>query len=128
MAKKSGKSTRSTADALVDDLSKQVKKLSKQLKVVEQERDALAAKISKQKAKAKATVRAVEKKLRKELKKTQAAVRDHVPAPAPEPAAEAVSSGPDDSWTVARLRAEARAQHVTGYSRMTKSQLLVALL
>ena len=35
--------------------------------------------------------------------------------------------GVDPTWTVARLRAEARAQGVAGASRMTKAQLLAAL-
>lgn len=43
-------------------------------------------------------------------------------APAAAPAA-----GPDDSWTVTALRAEARKRGVAGYSRKTKAELLVAL-
>lgn len=34
---------------------------------------------------------------------------------------------PDESWTVTRLRARARAQGLQGYSRATKAQLLAAL-
>jgi hypothetical protein len=33
-------------------------------------------------------------------------------------------SGPDDSWTVADLKAEAKRRGMTGYSRKTKDQLL----
>ena len=33
----------------------------------------------------------------------------------------------DESWTVTRLRAEARARGVAGYSRKTKAQLLADL-
>jgi len=40
-----------------------------------------------------------------------------VPVPVP-------GAAPDDSWTVTRLRAEARARGVAGYSRKTKVQLL----
>jgi peptidoglycan hydrolase CwlO-like protein len=36
----------------------------------------------------------------------------------------APSSTPDETWTVTRLRAEARARGVAGYSRRTKLQLL----
>ena len=36
-------------------------------------------------------------------------------------------SGPDDSWTVADLRAEAKKRGLTGYSRKTKAQLLAEL-
>lgn len=44
------------------------------------------------------------------------------PAPAAAPA-----SGPDDSWTVAALRAEARSRGLTGYSNKSKAELLAAL-
>jgi hypothetical protein len=37
------------------------------------------------------------------------------------------STTPDESWTVTRLRAEARSRGVAGYSRKTKEQLLVEL-
>ena len=62
------------------------------------------------------------------------------PAPAPgkpvpptaSPAATATGSGrssvaPDDSWTVAQLRAEARARGLTGLSNKPKAELLSAL-
>jgi hypothetical protein len=37
------------------------------------------------------------------------------------------TSGPDDSWTVTALRAEARSRGVAGYSRKSKAQLLAEL-
>lgn len=37
------------------------------------------------------------------------------------------STGPDDSWTVVALRDEARSQGLTGFSRMSKADLLAAL-
>ena len=37
------------------------------------------------------------------------------------------AAGPDESWTVTRLRAEARARGIAGYSRKTKAQLLADL-
>ena len=37
------------------------------------------------------------------------------------------SSGPDESWTVPALRAEAKKRGLTGYSRKTKAQLLAEL-
>jgi hypothetical protein len=53
------------------------------------------------------------------------------PGPAMEPASESAvtmpTTEPDDSWTVTRLRAEARARQVPGYSRKTKEQLLADL-
>ena len=48
-------------------------------------------------------------------------------SPQAAPAAPADGGGPDDSWTVADLRAEAKKRGVTGYSRMTKGDLLAAL-
>jgi hypothetical protein len=58
------------------------------------------------------------------------------PAPVVEPveatggvpeAAAVPGAAPDDSWTVTRLRAQARARGVAGYSRKTKVQLLADL-
>ncbi len=46
--------------------------------------------------------------------------------PAPRTAPETVG-GPDGSWTVTRLRAEARARGIAGYSRKTKAQLIADL-
>ncbi|MGB9012713.1 MAG: hypothetical protein WCB95_07650 [Aeromicrobium sp.] len=122
--KKSRTSTRSKTDALVDDLSKQVKKLSKQVKVAEKQRDALLKQLDEQVAKAKEAVRAVEKEARKLMGKAQSAV-----APATQKVAETggSTSSADSSWTVAQLRAEARSKNVSGSSRMTKAQLLAAL-
>ena len=51
-----------------------------------------------------------------------APARRPAPRTAPETAAR-----PDESWTVTRLRAEARARGVAGYSRKTKAQLLADL-
>lgn len=152
-SKTSGKAKRSKHEALVDDLSTQVKKLAKHLKTAEKERDALGKKLDKHKAKTAEAIRAVEKKSRKQLKKAQAvamptatptatpavksaakstatlAAKTPATSPVKAPAAPAAktSAAPDDSWTVTRLRAEARAQTVAGYSRMTKGQLLAAI-
>ena len=60
--------------------------------------------------------------------KDRAKAAPSAPAPqlAPRTAPETVA-GPDESWTVTRLRAEARARGVAGYSRKTKAQLLADL-
>jgi archaellum component FlaC len=131
MAKSSKQATfgRSKKDALIEDLSKQVEKLGKRVKAIEKERDALLEKADRQKAKAKKAVRSAEKQARKEIKKARQAaeeatdsiittVQDHTPA---------ASHGPDASWTVAQLRAEARKREIAGYSRMTKAQLIAVL-
>lgn len=39
----------------------------------------------------------------------------------------ASKAGPDDSWTVTALRAEARARGIAGYSRKSKAELIAAL-
>lgn len=126
------KSTRSKKDALIDDLSIQVKKLSKQLKVVEKERDALGQQLDKQKTRAREALRAVEKKARKELKKVRSAVEpalENIAAVASDvaPGTSGSAGSPDNSWTVTRLRAEARSRGVAGCSRMTKDQLIAVL-
>jgi lysophospholipase len=79
-------------------------------------------------------------KLDRKLTKARDAASRPAPAPAPEkpvpptasPAAAATGSGrssvaPDDSWTVAQLRAEARARGFTGLSNKPKAELLAAL-
>ena len=62
--------------------------------------------------------------LDKKLVKAKAAARQTtaVDVPAPQSAA-----APDDSWTVAQLRAEARSRKLTGLSNKTKAELLAAL-
>lgn len=49
------------------------------------------------------------------------------PATPATPAATATTAGPDASWTVARLRAEARERGLTGLSGKPKAELLKAL-
>jgi hypothetical protein len=44
-----------------------------------------------------------------------------------DPVSQGAESVPDDSWTVAALRAEARRRGMTGYSRKTKAQLVAEL-
>jgi lysophospholipase len=83
--------------------------------------------------------------LRRRLEKAEGSVtkwkdRAKKPVPAMAPAASAPAptsatsapapvkaNDPDDSWTVADLRAEARRRGVTGYSRKTKAELIHAL-
>ena len=68
------------------------------------------------------------KKLKKRNKRLKKATR---PAEGQEPAVTAEASQPastpDDSWTVVRLRAEARSRGLTGLSGKTKAQLVAAL-
>ncbi len=68
-------------------------------------------------------VATLEKRVAKLEKRLARVRRDAAPAPTVEPA----EGAPDDSWTVARLRAEARARGLEGLSRKTKQQLIDAL-
>ncbi len=136
------KSDRSKKDVLIDDLSTQIKKLSKQVRRLEKERDELASAVEQQRKKAIKTVRKVEKRARKEIVNareraetaTESAVStilDHAPLVDSDPvetvAETPLVSGPDPSWKVVDLRAVAKKREVPGYSRMTKAQLLSAL-
>lgn len=55
------------------------------------------------------------------------ATRPTTPPKAAKAAKAARRTAPDESWTVTRLRAEARTRGVPGYSRQSKAQLLAAL-
>ncbi len=136
MAKKSDQSKK---DVLIDDLSTQIKKLSKQVRRLEKERDELLEAVDQQRKKAIKAVRKVEKRARKEIVNareraetaTESAVStilDHAPAAVSEAVTESpLVAGPNASWTVVDLRAAAKKREVPGYSRMTKAQLLAAL-
>jgi|GEM_PF-2965279 len=113
-------------EALVAELTAQLKKQGKRLKRSEADRADLERRVEKHKARAKAA------------KRKYQAIKDHetdrpVPkigpdSPLPdETGAVPDEAGPDESWTVARLRAEARARGIVGYSRLTKAQILEAL-
>lgn len=133
------KSDRSKKDVLIDDLSTQIKKLSKQVRRLEKERDDLVGAVDQQRKKAIKAVRKVEKRARKEIinareraeTATESAVStilDHAPESETETETEEpLVAGPDSSWTVVDLRAVAKKREVSGYSRMTKAQLLAAL-
>jgi hypothetical protein len=105
------KKLQSAADAAEDQLKAGAKKLQAQLATVEKAAEALATK-------AKASVAK-----RKDRARTPASGSAGA-APASHSATERV---PDDSWTVADLRAEAKRRGLTGYSGKTKAQLLAEL-
>jgi len=113
-------------EALVLDLTAQLKKQGKKLKRSEAAREDLERRVEKHKTRAKAA------------KRKYQAIKDHQePRPVPKigpdsplPTTDTVpeeNTAPDDSWTVARLRTEARSRGLAGYSRLTKAQLLEAL-
>src|SRR5690349_14197854 len=115
-----------------------VKKLQSQLAAAEKSAEKWKAKAKDRKS-VSAGIKAELAGVRRRLEKTEASVlkwKDRakkpdtraplaaVPDPTPKPAAASgagSSSGsvPDDSWTVAALRAEARSRGMTGYSRKT---------
>jgi chromosome segregation ATPase len=113
------------------DLEKTVRKLRAQL-----ERSDAKAKHWKKKAgqadKAVATSQTRVKKLERRLEKASAPAARSVEEPAAseetavseEPSA---TAGPDSSWTVVQLRAEARSRGLSGLSNKSKAQLLEAL-
>jgi hypothetical protein len=85
-----------------------------ELSAVRRRLDKAAASATKWKARAKSPGRAPTP--------PTAAVVEPTSDPQPVPGA-----APDESWTVTRLRAEARARGVAGYSRKTKVQLIAEL-
>ena len=113
------------------DLRAQVGKLQKRLDRATKSADRWKAKARKaQASSAKAEKRVV--KLTKRLDRPSSSdaqpTRSAGPTPAvqPRPLA-AVPSGPDETWTLAALKDEARTRKVTGFSRMSKADLLAAL-
>ena len=115
--------------SLRGELTKAEAKLSKKTKKVEALKE--EAKVQRATA-AKAGTRA--KKLQKKLDRASEALEPVADAVA-EPSAEAVtqpagagtSAVPDETWTVAQLRAEARARGLVGMSGKPKAALIDAL-
>jgi len=70
--------------------------------------------------------RATVKKLRKRLENASAAAAPQALPTAAAASAE-TSGNPDETWTVVRLRAEARSRGLTGLSGKSKAQLLEML-
>lgn len=127
------KTLRSAAEAAEGQLKSGAKKIRGQLAPVEKAAEKLATK-AKERLPSPSEVKAELPGVRQKLKKATASVtkRKGAAKTAANPAKTAAStastdSGPDDSWTVADLRAEAKKRGVTGYSRMTKADLLTAL-
>ena len=118
-AKKTPAKKRSSAND--KRLKAEVKKLRAQLAKTEAKLDRWKSK-SQGLEQAAATARAEGKKLAKRLDKATRKAIAKTPAARVLPAA-----APDQSWTVAQLRSEARTRDITGFSRMTKAELLRAL-
>jgi lysophospholipase len=117
-----------------DQLKAGAKKLQEQLVTVEKAVERLATK-AKERLPAAADVKAEIPEVRRRVQQAAASMtnrRSGGPRPvaaattAAEPTS-TTSSTPDDSWSVADLRAEAKRRGMTGYSRKTKAELLADL-
>jgi hypothetical protein len=132
------KTLKSAAGAAEDQLKAGAKKLHAQLGTVEKAAGKLASK-AKGRLPAVADVTPDLAGVRRRLQQATAsvtkrkgpgapAVRATSASPSSVPAASPSGpSSPDESWTVAALRAEARKRGLTGYSRKTKAELLAEL-
>ena len=125
------KTLRSAAGAAEGQLKAGAKKLQAQLGTVEKAAGKLATK-AKERLPAPADVKAELPGVRRRLQKATASVTKRKGRAASAPRAEARpraphAAGPDDTWTVADLRAEAKRRGMTGYSRKTKAELLAEL-
>ena len=131
------KRLKSAAGVAEDQLKAGAKKLQEQLVTVEKAVEKLATK-AKERLPAPADVKAEIPEVRRRLQQATASVtkrkgggtgRAAAPSVAGPSSASgsAGSSSPDDSWTVADLRAEAKKRGLTGYSRKTKAELLADL-
>jgi hypothetical protein len=116
MAKKKQKPAKGRSE-VERELKAQAKKLRAQLAAAEKSAEKWKAKAKDHRSVAvgaKAELAAV----RRRMEKTETAATPETPA---------ASTAPDDSWTVTRLRAEARSRGIAGYSRKSKEQLLLEL-
>jgi len=131
------KRLKSAAGVAEDQLKAGAKKFQEQLVTVEKAVEKLATK-AKERLPAPADVKAEIPEVRRRVQQAAASVtRRKGGGPRPVAAAStaapstsstsSTSSTPDDSWSVADLRAEAKRRGMTGYSRKTKAQLLADL-
>ncbi len=135
------KRLRSAAGAAEDQLKAGAKRLQAQLGTVEKAAGKLATKAKGRlpapadvkpdlpgvrRRLQKATSSVTKRKASRDAPSTKSAARKPTPTAAPTTASSAASV-PDDSWTVADLRAEAKKRGQTGYSRKTKAELLADL-
>jgi hypothetical protein len=126
------KTLRSAAGAAEDQLKAGAKRLQAQLGTVEKAAGKLATR-AKERMPAASDVKPDLPGVRRRLKKATSSVtkrkasRGTPTSSAASRTASSAASGPDDSWTVADLRAEAKKRGLTGYSRKSKADLLAEL-
>lgn len=131
------------ANAAVDELTAQLTALRSRVDHLEGQVDTWKKRAAKQKARVKKVTRQAERAIAeateaarrrgrgKAQKKLRRTIADHAVDhhPRAEPLALKDAPGlPDPSWNVTRLRAAARDQGLSGYSRMSKAQLLDVLI
>ena len=105
------------------------KALAKELKALSKQMEAASTVLNENKAVVE-ELRTQGDKNKKKLRKAEArigALEEEVRTLQSRTNLEAPSETPDESWTVAQLRAEARRREVPGYSNKNKAALLVAL-
>jgi hypothetical protein len=122
------KRLKSAAEVAEEQLKAGAKKVQEQLVTVEKAAEKLAKK-AKERLPAPADVRAEIPEVRRRLQEATASVTKRKraskrSAPTPTAAVESAGVTPDESWTVADLRAEAKKRGLTGYSRKSKAELL----
>lgn len=129
------KRLKSAAGVAEDQLKAGAKKLQEQLVTVEKAVEKLATK-AKERLPAPADVKAEIPEVRRRVQQATASMTRRKGGSGPRPVAAAstaaqstssTSSTPDESWSVADLRAEAKRRGMTGYSRKTKAELLADL-
>ena len=120
------KRIKAAAGAAEGQLKAGAQKVQEQLVTVEKAAGKLAAK-AKQRLPAPAEVKAEVPVVLGRLQRATAVVTRRQGAAQARPAASVGAATPDDSWTVADLRAEARRRGLTGYSRKVKADLLAEL-
>jgi lysophospholipase len=128
------KTLRSAAGAAEDQLKAGAKKIRGQLAPVEKAVEGLATK-AKERLPSPSDVKPDLPGVRRRLRKATSSVTRRkatrgastTPTASATAAAPSTTPGPDDSWTVADLRAEAKKRGLTGYSRKSKAELLAEL-
>jgi hypothetical protein len=120
------KRIRAAADAAEGQLKAGAQKVQEQLITVEKAAGKLATK-AKQRLPTPADVKAEVPVVFGRLQRATAVVTSRKGSAGTPAAADVMAPTPDDSWTVADLRAEARRRGLTGYSRKAKADLLAEL-
>jgi hypothetical protein len=122
------KKLKSAAGVAEDQLKAGVKRLQEQLATVEQAAGKMATKAKERlPAAAEVTAKAKDAVTKRTTRGKRSAPTRSAGGSGSTRRSAAAGSVPDDSWTVADLRAEAKRRGLTGYSRKSKTELLADL-